>query len=247
MSVSFKLESFEGPLDLLLQLVEKQELDISTLSLATVADQFLVYMKDQPELPLEDVADFLLVATKLIYLKSKLLVPHLETSSLEEGPSLEEQLRRYRAFVEVSKTLATMWKAGAQSFPRMQRPMRMREVRYIAPKDVTVQTLHHAMQLVIAKLEPLIHAPRAAIERVVSIQDMLGILLRHVQNIARTSFRSFVGTYAERANTIVGFLALLELVKQRFVFVEQTALFQDITIESNPDAPAQHPLVQSYV
>lgn len=247
MSVTFRVEKFEGPLDLLLQLVEQNELDISTVSLATVAEQFVEHIRNNPLIPLDELADFLVVAAKLMYLKSKLLLPDLLAPELEEGPSLEEQLRRYRAFMELAKTVDKMWVAGNRSFPRMQRPMRLREVAFSPPTGVTTFVLQDLMHRVIARLEPLVKLPQAAIERVVTIQEMIGNLFKRVRDVAKTSFRSFVGTKAGKAEVVVSFLALLELVKQKFVRVGQRDLFQDINIEAHPDAPAEDPLAHSYV
>lgn len=247
MSVTFRVESFEGPLDLLLQLVEKNELDISTVSLATVAEQFVTHIRDNPSIPLEEVADFLVVAAKLMYLKSKLLLPSLSDPALDEGPSLEDQLRRYRAFVEASRGINRMWNSGYRSFQRADRPMRLREVRFVPPTGVTSSMLHEMMKRVVKQLEPLVRLPQAAVERVVTIQDMIGRLFSKIREAAHTSFRAFVGRKAAKADVIVSFLALLELAKQRFVRIGQTELFEDIDIEHHPDAPSHDPSAHSFV
>lgn len=247
MAVTFHVEVFEGPLDLLLQLVEKNELDISTVSLATVAEQFVAHVNENPNIPLEELADFLVVAAKLMYLKSKLLLPDLSEPELEEGPSLEEQLKRYRRFVELSKTIEGMWNAGAMSFPRSQRTAKQREPKFAPPADVDRWVLHDLAARVIARLEPLVKLPQASVERVVSIQEMIGSLFTRVREKTQMSFRMFVGNRASKGEMIVSFLALLELVKQRFVRVGQGSLFQDIHIEAHPEAPSEDPLSHSYV
>jgi len=247
MSVTFRVEKFEGPLDLLLQLVEENELDISSVSLATVAEQFVEHIRNNPKIPLDELADFLVVAAKLMYLKSKLLLPDLSAPELEEGPSLEDQLRRYREFVELSKLIDAAWVSGVQSFPRMQRPMRLREVAFLPPPGVTAESLQDVMRRVISRLEPLLRLPQASLERVVTIQEMIGHLFRRVSEVAKTSFRAFVGKKAGKAEIVVSFLALLELVKQKFVRVGQQELFQDIDIETHPDAPSADPLAHSYL
>ena len=247
MSVTFKVEKFEGPLDLLLQLVEKNELDISTISLAAVAEQFVEHIRGNTSIPLEEVADFLVVAAKLMYLKSKLLLPSLEVSELEEGPSLEDQLRRYRQFIELSKFIDAMWKSGDRSFPRTARAVKQREAIFSPPVGITTESLRELMLRVIAKLEPLVKMPQAALERVVSIQEMIGSLYAKIKANAKTSFRNFVGNQAVKGEVIVSFLALLELVKQGFVRVGQSDPFDDINIERHPEAPAQDPFAHSYV
>lgn len=247
MPVTFRIEHFEGPLDLLLQLVESQELDISSVSLAKVADQFVQYVEESKKIPLEEMADFLVVAAKLIYMKSKLLLPSLIDQELEEGPDLESQLRRYRMFVEASKEIDAMWKSGLRSFPRERRAMKQREPKFVAPQGVTTETMVELMRRVIARLEPLRRMPEAAIERVISIQDKIGSLLKRIREHAQTTFHEFVGGKASKPEVVVSFLALLELVKQRFVRVAQGEMFEDISIEANPDAPAKDPLAHSFV
>lgn len=247
MAVLFRTEGFEGPLDLLLQLVENQELDISNVSLAAVADQFVEYVHGQHHIPLEEMADFLVVAAKLIYLKSKLLLPSFVDTEMEDGPDLETQLRRYRAFVEASKRIDDMWKSGLRSYVREQRPLRQLMPQFVPPIGVTSEVLLDVMRRVIARLEPLKRLPQAAIERVVTIQEKIGGLLRRVREFARTSFHEFVGTGATKTEMVVSFLAVLELVKQRFVRVNQMDLFHDIEIEAHPEAPQADPLANSFV
>lgn len=247
MSVSFRIEHFEGPLDLLLQLVEQEKLDISSVSLASVAEQFVGYVNERKDIPLEEVADFLVIAAKLMYLKSRLLFPSLVDASLEEGPDLETQLRRYRAFIDASKRINAMWMSGMRSYVRSSEPVRRREARFAPPPGVASSSLADAMRRVIARLEPLRSLPQAAVERVVTIQEKIRILFHRVREMARTSFYAFVGRKATKADVVVSFLALLELVKQRFVRVNQTDMFQDIDIETHPDAPSAPPLAESFV
>ncbi|MFZ2804557.1 MAG: ScpA family protein [Patescibacteria group bacterium] len=247
MPVTFRIERFEGPLDLLLQLVESQELNISTVSLAAVADQFVRYVEEAKTIPLEEMADFLVVAAKLIYMKSKLLLPSLIDQELEEGPDLETQLRRYRMFVQASKEIDEMWKSGLRSFPRERRAMKQREPKFTPPSSVTADSLAELMRRVISRLEPLRKLPEAAVERVINIQEKIGSLLKRIREHAQMTFHEFVGAKASKPEVVVSFLALLELVKQRFVRVTQGEMFEDISIEAHPDASAQDPLAHSFV
>ena len=93
-----KTEQFQGPLDLLLSLIESQKLDISQIALAQVTDQYLTYLDQAQDIGATELADFLVVAAKLMYMKSKLLLPSLVDEELEEGPDLETQLREYQKF-----------------------------------------------------------------------------------------------------------------------------------------------------
>jgi segregation and condensation protein A len=244
---TFRIERFEGPLDLLLQLVEEEKLEISNVSLANVADQFVSYVNDRPGLPLEEVADFLVIAAKLMYLKSKLLFPTFVDAEMEEGPDLAAQLRRYQQFVSASKKIEAIWNSGLRSYPRERRAIRRDDVRFAPPPSLVSDMLRDAMRKVVSRLEPLRKLPQAAVERVVSIQERIRGLFSRVKDHANTSFRSFVGHKATKAEVLITFLALLELVKQRFVRVNQSDAFQDIDIEIHPDAPASSPFAESFV
>lgn len=247
MPVQFKIQHFEGPLDLLLQLVEQEQLDISNVALAAVADQFVGYVNEHPDIPLEELADFLVVAAKLVYMKSKLLLPSLYDQELEEGPDLETQLRTYREFVRVSREIDKLWKSNAESFVRTRRTLKQTEVVFAPPPDVTPAVLRDVMARLIARLMPLLKLPQAAVERVVTIQEKISQLFARIKNKATLSFTQFLGKKSTRPEAVASFLALLELVKQRFVRVSQQSLFYDIDIEAHPEPPAADPLVESFV
>lgn len=248
MSVTFRIEHFEGPLDLLLQLVEQEKLDISQVSLAAVAEQFVEYVQNHPGIAPEELADFLVVAAKLMYMKSRLLLPSFQDQELEEGPDLETQLREYRLFVEASKEIDARWKTGLRSFRRQERTWRRVEAGFLPPSGVTAETLLQLMQRVIARLEPIIRLPQASITRAVTIQEKIHDLFRNVKIHLKTTFHSFVAQAQSKNEAIVSFLAVLELVKQRFVRVEQGNLFQDFSIHYDPvTAPAGDPLAESFV
>ena len=248
MAVTFRVESFEGPLDLLLQLVEQEELAISNVSLAKVAEQFLQYVQSSKTIPTEELADFLVIAAKLMYLKSKLLLPSLVDQELEEGPDLETQLREYQRFVAASREIDKMWNAGNRSYVRTPRATSWRtEVSFAPPPGVTTDSLVALMRRVIARLEPIVRLPKASIERAVSIQEKIRDLFTRIRSHAKTSFHTFIQGANTRTEAIVSFLALLELVKQRFVVVDQKSLFHDIDISTAPDAPQHDPLAESFV
>lgn len=247
MPVTFHTGQFEGPLDLLLQLVEQEKLDISNIALATVAEQFLAHVHGNSNIPLEELADFLLVAAKLVYLKSKLLLPSLYDQEMEEGPDLETQLRQYRDFVRISKEIDKMWKSGRVAFRRSNRPVKNLQPVFAPPPGVTAASLAEMMQRVVARLEPIARLPEAAIERVVSVQEKIGQLFSRIRTVIKMTFTEFMGKKASKPEAVASFLALLELVKQRFVTVAQANLFEEIDIEKHPDAPETSPFAESYV
>lgn len=241
MSITFRIERFEGPLDLLLQLVEQKEFEISQISLAEVAEQFVEHVHQNPQIPPEELADFLMVAAKLIYLKSKQLLPSLYDEELEEGVDLETQLREYQRFMAAAKQLDNRWKTDQRAYTRLgaERGGLKRAAGFIAPIGVTSDLLRYVMCGIIARLEPFLRLPQVSVERTVTIQEKIQDLFRRIKKHARITFTSFVAGAQNKTERVVSFLALLELIKQKFVQVEQGKLFQEIAINAHPDALKQ--------
>jgi segregation and condensation protein A len=232
--ITFQTAQFEGPLDLLLQLVEKEELEISEVSLAIVADQFVQYVKEgQGKIAPEELADFLVIAAKLVYMKSKLLLPSLVDDALEEGPDLATQLRLYQQFVAASRTVNGMWESDQVSFPRERRTVRQLEPSFVPPRDLTTTAMRELMQAVITRLTPIIKLPQAAMQRVMTIQDKIASLAQKLRTHASFRFSSVLRQAKDKGERVVSFLALLELVKQRVVKVAQTDLFDDIDVAAH--------------
>lgn len=221
------LEQFEGPLDLLLQLIEKEELSITEVSLAAITDGYLEIVRGGQVVP-EELADFLVVASKLILLKSQRLLPGLAMEA-EEGPSLEAQLKLYREFVEASKKINALLLQKRMMFGR-EKPLIERVVRFSPPPSLTLVGMVTAFRSVLANLEPIIKFPKAAIERAISIQEKMAHIRATILERATISFRELLADAKTKTEVIVHFLALLELVKQRIVDIHQEALFEDITL-----------------
>lgn len=235
MSVTFRVESFEGPLDLLLQLIEREELDISQISLAKVAEQYVERLQaNKGQIPPEELADFLVIAAKLVYLKSKLLIPELEDAELDEGPDLATQLRQYQQFMDAAKWVNDRWNEVHISYQRdRSKPMRSLEPQFSPPKGVTTDLMRQLMERVIVRLTPIVRLPQAAIKRIIRIQDKIADFARRLRLESKMTFSSFVHGSKDKQERLVSFLALLELVKQRVVNAEQEGSFEDIDIMAN--------------
>src|SRR3989338_1878896 len=104
------LDQFSGPLDLLLSLLEESKLNISEVSLSSITEQYLTYLDTLEDNRAEELADFLVVGSRLLLLKSKMLLPQFAPEE-DEGTSLEEQLRLYKVFLEASKGVNRLWQA----------------------------------------------------------------------------------------------------------------------------------------
>lgn len=229
MAYSVRIEHFEGPLDLLLQLVESQEMEITKVSLLQVTEPYVQHVREnQGNIPPDELADFLVIAAKLVYLKSKALMPELHDPSLEEGPSLEEQLRLYKAFAAAAGKIDERVKAGTVSFSRNRRAIRQTEPVFVPPAGVTPETLHDLFMRIVKRLQPVLELPKAAIARAVTIEEKINQLADRVRAVLRVSFHRFLAEAEDRHEMVVSFLALLELVKQRVVTFEQPELFHEI-------------------
>lgn len=229
-----KLEKFEGPLDLLLQLIEQEDLDITEVSLAQVTDQYLEYLDKVEELNPEEVADFLVIAAKLLLIKSRLLLPSLELGGEEETRELEAQLRLYKEYLEAGKMLDKLWRQGHVAWVR-EKPLllQVEAHSFVRPPGLSLELIERAFRRVLAALEPIIQLPQVTLQRALSIQDKITSLKKLILEKAHLNWQSLVHKAKDKTEVIVSFLALLELVKQRQIIAEQSALFQDIVIHKS--------------
>ncbi len=227
MNAEFKLEKFSGPLDLLLSLIGEHKLNISELSLSEVTEQFLDYLDKIEERRPEELADFLVVATRLLFIKSNRLLPQFAPEE-DEGASLEEQLRLYRAFVEASKKLNDLWLDKKYSFVRHE-PAR-RQTDFVAPDNFSTDNLRNSFLILLKKIQPPKPLPKTFIDKNVSVKETIERIRQILKSSKNTSFNSVLQDSKNRTEVIIGFLALLELVKDGFIGLKQSNNFKDINI-----------------
>lgn len=224
------VEKFEGPLDLLLQLIETEELDITQVALAQVTEQYLRTLEGATNVGPEELADFLVVAAKLLLIKSRVLLPQLQVGDETEATDLERQLKMYKAYLDASRTVSKIIHKRRFTFGR-GKPAVMIEQKFSPPPSLTSAALHVTFLAVLQELEPVISLPKAVIERTVSIAEKIEHIRVLILDQALVSFKQIVQQAGSKTDVIVSFLALLELVKQRGIMVKQTALFDDIAIQ----------------
>ena len=227
MNNSFKLEQFEGPLDLLLSLIQSEKLNISDLALSQVTEQFLEYLSTIDEKQPEDLADFLVVATRLLLLKSRNLLPQFGVEE-EEGPSLEEQLRLYKSFVEASRKLNKKWISEFRSVFRVELPRV--PVNFVGPNNFTFSTIRQTMDRLLYRLTPPRSLPQIEIDKTISLKEKIFQISSWLKSNKSASFSQMLNNSKNRTEVIIGFLALLELVKQKTVSLKQDDNFSDILI-----------------
>lgn len=213
---------------MLLQLIESEELPISEIALAAVTEQYVSYLKKIEDKNPEEMADFLLVASKLLLIKSRVLLPEVDLGLDEDGMSLEEQLRLYREYAVLSKEIHKI--IGRHRFAWSREKSPLQEGIFAPPPGLTLEKIKAAFLDVLQSIEPVIALPKAAIERVISIKDKIEELRSLIFSKAQISFAGVLRSARNKTEIIVSFLALLELIKQRTVSVAQGDLFEDITV-----------------
>ena len=228
-----KTESFEGPLELLLDLIEKRKLFINEISLATIADDYIAHLKTFEKMPVDFVSNFLIVAATLVLIKSKSLLPSLslteeETKDTEE---LERRLREYQRIREFSVHVKHLF--GAEMlFPKGQ--SRNRVVIFTPNEHMQPLSIYSAMCDIIGRFPKKNNLPKLAVKKVISLEEVMSRLADRITTSLKMSFRDFAGVgKTEKVNVIVSFLAMLELVKQGMIAVTQEAHGADIQMETS--------------
>lgn len=232
--VDFKTEKFEGPLGILLQLIEGEKMDITEIALARIADQFLSYLEEAVEIGSEELADFLVIAAKLLYIKSKALLPYLVIEEEEKGAfGLERQLKMYKEFIDASEHLKKLIIADQPLFTPVMVPKNRSLLNpgFYPPVKLSAEILADCFPKVIAKLKPVVKKlEEKFLEPKISIEERIDSLRLLVKNRARINFSQLLKSFKTRTELIVNFLAVLELAKQREVFFEQDELFGEINL-----------------
>lgn len=229
-----KLPVFEGPLDLLLHLIEERELDITTVSLAAVTDQYLDYMSQVEELQPDKLADFLIVAAKLLLIKSRTLLPQPpdETDQEEEedvGDELVRRLVEYRKFKNAAAGLQAREEQGLRAYARLLAPAEPQ--RSFRLEGVTLDALAEAVR------QAMMTQPSSTVDTVVmplhvSLPEKIAHLETLLAKKGRFSFTGLLQEAKSRTEIIVTFLALLQLIKRRKAIVEQRELYGEILVSS---------------
>ncbi len=232
-TISLTQHEFEGPLDLLLNLIEGQKLDITTISIAQVTEQFLTYVRQLEEVDASSISDYLAIAAKLLVIKSKAILPTLEVEAEEEDSaiSLEDQLKQYKQYRDLAKLLKTVDHRNLQSFTRSS--VFSQRISFFPDPALTLDSLRLAVLRTVNELDQLKALPEAKIREAVSIQEKINYLQKSLAQQIETKLSTIISEAKNKSEVIVTFLAMLELIKQRVLTVEQESIFSDITIRKN--------------
>ncbi|MFZ3011768.1 MAG: ScpA family protein [Minisyncoccia bacterium] len=231
-----KTTGFEGPFGLLLNLVEKRKLFINDVSLAQVTEDYLQYINKLGGLPSAEISSFILVASTLLLIKSKSLLPNLDLTSEEEGDirDLEDRLRLYKIFTSLSSKINNNFGKRIIFAPLERR----NEVLIFLPDEqITRESMMTFARNVLDGMPKKVFLPKVEVKTVISIEEMIDKLTERIKNSLKMNFKDLhghdgkVATREEKVVVIVGFLAMLELVRQGMIDAMQESDGGDIMIE----------------
>jgi len=227
-NLQIQSKEFSGPLDLLLSLIDEKKMEISKLSISAVTEPFLNYLDSLEEIEAEELSDFLVIAARLLLMKSRTLLPQLNTDE-ESGVDLDEQLRLYRRFVDASKNLHNFWLDQSRtSYGHIEEIIRATEVTQ--PHNFTLEILYQSMVQLLKRLEPVKALPRTYIDKTVTIKEKIDKMRELLKKYKHIKFSEVLTDAKSRTEIIVSFLAILELVKQNNVLLKQSSSFGDIEL-----------------
>lgn len=242
-SIDIKLNVFEGPLDLLLHLIEKNKVDIYDIPISEITEQYLTYIRQMEEEDLDVMSEFLVMAATLLRIKAKMLLPAREEDE-EEGDPREELVRRlleYKIYKYASKELKareyeaekTFFKERAvpEEVLKYRQPVDIREIT----RDVTMEDLNRIFQFVMRKREDKIDPIRSKFGEIkqeeIKLEDKMGEVEYLVSSKRRLSFRELLEGQVSKEQVVVTFLSILELMKVGKIRAVQEMTGQEIMIE----------------
>ena len=225
-------EVYEGPLDLLLELIEKAELDITKVSLAKVTDQYLAHIKIMQNLNPAEVSAFLVIATKLLQIKSEVLLPQPTSRELDEpdpGEALAQQLILYKKFKQAAIGLHQRTEHNLRTYLRIVPPPKI-ESRLDLQGIGLADLVQAAMSVLFKNGEKMPLSTVVSLPKI-TIREKISHILAFIRGDHHTSFRIILGHPHSSAEIVVTFLAMLELIKRHIIQASQASLFSDIDLQ----------------
>jgi len=223
---------YDGPLDLLLNLIERAELDITSISLATVTNQYLEYINGLEQANPDEISAFILIAAKLLQIKSEALLPRppaREHGEEDLGKSLVDQLKLYKRYKEIGTWMSARQEADLRTYLRIAPPPKVEPKLDLS--NLTLERLITAAEEAFAKerdkkpLGVMIAAPR------ITIREKIDLIAKTMKEVEHATFRALLNQGASRLEIVVTFLAMLELVKRYRIHAHQESLFGEIEID----------------
>ena len=246
MGIPVKLEVFEGPLDLLLHLIDKNKIDIYDIPIVEITNQYMEYIREMQKKDMNIMSEFLLMAATLLDIKCRMLLPaEVNEEGEEEDPRAElvEQLLQYKMYKYMSYELKDRQMDGEmQMFKESTIPDEVKE--YEVPVDLdelldglTLARLNHIFQDIMKRQHDKIDPVRSSFGKIekeeVTVEDKLEYLNQYITSHKKFSFRQLLQKQKSKTQIVVTFLAILEMMKMGTIWVEQENTFDDIMITSN--------------
>lgn len=235
---TFQLEGFEGPLDLLLRLIERAELDITQIALAQVADEYLAHVRGMPAPDPAALSSFLLIAARLLLIKSRALLPRPPAPGSAEQPDdaeqLVRQLREYQRYKQVAAVFRQWQEQGRHSYIRLAVPV-LPEVASPSTLDNTlaemIAAIQRRMQLQLPLEEEQLALPSP---KLLTVRDVTVQIHSRLQQQEWISFDDVLPLTVKRVELVVTLWAVLEMLKRQTIIAEQQELFGPIMISRGP-------------
>lgn len=243
MALTIKTSNFEGPFDLLLHLIKKNQMDIYNISILDITNQYISYLSEMKELDLDIASEFIVMATTLIELKSKVLLPKKkepEEEEVDDAQELIDKLLQYKKFKGAAEFLGTRQLSTGVTFTK--RPEIIEDTREKKPqdagdllKDITMMDLYQMyielVEIYKSKMNDSINMEERIRVEIFKIEDKMEQLKEVLAGNRNTTFANIIAESKNKTEVIVTFLALLELIKQRDVRVVQHGNFSEIYLE----------------
>lgn len=243
-TISVKLDAFEGPLELLLHLIEKNKVNIYDIPIVMITDQYMEYIREMKKKDLDVMSEFMVMAATLINIKSKMLLPPEITEDNEEvdpRQELVERLLEYKMYKYISNELKDKQLDAAKLlFKGSSIPEEIADIKDVVDvgellSDLTLNKLHTIFESVIKKQADKIDPIRSKFGRIEREEINLSAKIMEIQYYGlskkKFSFRKLLEKQADKMDVIVTFLGILELIKMGTILVSQRELFEDIEIE----------------
>lgn len=233
MDYELKLGEFNGPLDKLLELIEEKKLPISEISLAAVTDDFLKHLDTLPKIDFAILADFISIASRLILIKSKSLLPTLELTEEEEADikDLEKRLLVYRELKSAKRHVAELWSKHTVSLGRHYFMGSSFSPVFAPGKKLGLDGIVASMKKMFETLEKFTLETETIKEKIISLEEKIKEIVGRITSLGETTLRKLAG--ASRREVIATFLAILHLARDQMVRLEQSQHFSDIIITKN--------------
>lgn len=243
---NIQTEAYQGPFELVLDLIEARKLLVNDLTLANITEDFIQHVRAQESFPVEETANFIQIAATLLLIKSKSLIPDLILSE-DENEDVEDLKRRLSAYEKVREASREFARIFGKTM-MLTEGERLPEPCFSPSRDLSAQALSEALVRVLSAREAVEELPEARVKPLISIEEMMDRLAKRVQSAMTLSFKDFAGgakdpstgLRAGKVEVIVSFLALLELVKQGAVAADQHDIHGDIRISHTASASVPH-------